>query len=92
MPDSVQDEDFIEIGLESLCKAIVSPPDKGYSDVKEFIYVHEFQLALDLLAHIQLKSGVPLSPETRSLFDALAEKMGMTDGDMWRGVAEVRKA
>ncbi len=92
MSISEQDEDFIESGLESLCKSIVNPPDKGYSDVQQFIHVHEFQLALDLLAHIQLKSEVPISSETRNLFEALAVKMGMTDGDMWRGVAKVRKA
>lgn len=92
MSISEQDEDFIENGLESLCKAIVNPPDKGYSDVRQFIYVHEFQLALDLLAHIQLKSDVPPSLETRNLFETLAVKLGMTDGDMWRGVAKVRKA
>lgn len=89
MPLSLHDEDFIESGLETLCKSIVHPSDPGYGDVKQFIYVHEFGLALDLLAHIQLQSAQPLSPEIRSLIDALAVRMGMKDGDEWRAVAEL---
>ena len=92
MPLSQHDEDFIESGLETLCKSIVRPSDPGYEDVKQFIYVHEFGLALDLLAHIQLQSAQPLSLEIRSLIDALAVKMGMKDGDEWQGVAKVRRA
>jgi hypothetical protein len=91
MPASVQDEEYIEGELERLCSASIASSDLSHDQVREYIYVHEFQLALDLLAHIQLKSKVPPSPETRTLFDALAEKMGMTDGDMWRGVARLRQ-
>ncbi len=91
MPASVQDEEYIEGELERLCSASMSSSELSHDQVREYIYVHEFQLALDLLAHIQLKSGVPPSPETRRLFDTLAEKMGMTDGDMWQGVAKIRK-
>ena len=90
MPLSLHDEDFIESGLETLCKSIVRPSDPGYGDVKQFIYVHEFGLALDLLAHIQLKSGKLPSSDTRELFEALALKMGMEEGDEWQGVAKFR--
>ncbi len=92
MTASVQDEQYIEGELERLCSASIASSNLSHDQVREYIYVHEFQLALDLLAHIQLKSEVPISSETRNLFEALAEKMGMTDGDMWRGVAKVRKA
>ena len=92
MPISETDEEIIETSLERLCATVIRPSDEGYADVKQFIYVHEFQLALDLLAHIQLKSEVPPSSETRNLFEVLAVKMGMTDGDMWRGVAKLRQA
>ena len=54
------------------------------------MYVHEFALALDLLAHIQINSGEPVAPKTRALFEELALKMGMEDGDEWQGVAKVR--
>lgn len=89
---SQQDDNYIEGGLERLCTVSAASSDLSHDQVREYIHVHEFQLALDLLAHIQLKSGVPLPAEMRTLFEALAEKMGMTDGDMWRGVAKVRRA
>ncbi|KAL8931189.1 MAG: hypothetical protein Q9211_007157, partial [Gyalolechia sp. 1 TL-2023] len=64
----------------------------NHAQVREYIDVQEFGLALDLLAHIQLKSGKPVPSDTMRIFEALATRMGMKAGDEWRGVAEIRAA
>jgi len=86
---SEQDEDFIENSLENLYKLSVDISGKNYEIVGEYIYVHEFGLTLDVLAHIYIKPGKPISLKTRALFEALALKMGMKDGDEWTGVAKI---
>ena len=86
------DEEWIEEGLKTLCSASIKSIPANHSQVLEYIDVQEFGLALDLLAHIQLKSGKPASPDTIRMFNALATKMGMKRGDEWRGVAEIRAA
>ena len=90
MPISEKDEEFIESGLEDLYKSSVVKSMINHDRVKEYIYVHEFALALDLLAHIQLKSKEPISLKTRAAFEALAMKMNIKDGDEWTGVAKIR--
>ncbi len=92
MPNTERDDDLIENGLDTLCKTIVNPEEKSYATAMQYIYVHEYQLALDLIAHIQLQSESSMSSETRTLFEMLAQKIGMTDGDMWRGVAKLRSS
>lgn len=92
MPLSQDDEAFIESGLEALYKASVASSNLNHNQVREYIDVGEFGLALDLLAHIQLKSGKFPSSDTRELFEALAMKMGMEEGDEWQGIAKIRAA
>ena len=90
MTISEKDEKFIESGLEDLYKSSLAKSKIDHDQVKQYIYVHEFALALDLLAHIQLKSKEPISLKNRAIFEALALKMGMKDGDEWTGVAKIR--
>lgn len=85
-----QDEEWIENGLETLYSASLKSIPIDHAQVREYIDVQEFGLALDLLAHIQLKSGTPPSSDAMRIFEALATKMGMKPGDEWRGVAEIR--
>ena len=87
-----QDEEWIENGLETLYSASLKSIPVNHAQVREYIDVQEFGLALDLLAHIQLKSGKPVSSDTIRIFEALATRMGMKPGDEWRGVAKIRAA
>ena len=84
------DDDWIENGLKVLCSALIKSVPANHSQVLEYVEVQEFGLALNLLAHIQLKSGRPASPDTVRMFDALATKMGTKQDDEWQGVAEIR--
>ncbi len=86
-----EDEEWIESELETLYRASCDTIPADYSQVREYIDVYELGLALNLLAHIHLKLGKRLPPDKLRLFDALATRMGMKDGDDWHGVAELRK-
>ncbi len=92
MTPAGNDAEWIENGLETLYRALCDGIHEDLSDVREYIDVGEFSLALDLLAHIHLDINKFLTPDKLRLFDALATRMGMRNGDRWRGVAELRKS
>ena len=60
--------------------------------MREYIDVGEYGLALDDLAYIYLQVGKPVPADIIGLFDALATRMDMGQGDEWRAVAEIRTA
>ncbi len=85
-----EDRDWIEAGLNTLCTdaGVVSNADCG--QVRKYIDVGEYGLALDDLADIHLATGKPIPPDRRALFDTLAMKMGIRHGDEWQAVAAIR--
>jgi hypothetical protein len=81
------------VGLERLYEALADFGRDGRRQVREYIDVGEYGLALEDVAYIYLQSAPkPLSAEIHRLFDELAVKMGMKEGDEWRGVAKIRGA
>ena len=62
-------------------QAFSSDTDRYRSDVREYIDVREYALALDDMAAIIKLSGKPLTPQLRGLFDAAANKMEIKPGD-----------
>ena len=90
MPLSQDDDEFIESNLKVLSKMSTEISGIRNKQVLEYIYRHEFGLALDSLAHIYITSGKPVSSKARALFETLALKMSMEDGDEWKGVTKIR--
>jgi len=87
-----EDRDWIKAGLEKLYDASAIFAGVNRQQVREHIDVGEYGLALDDLAGIHLKTGKPVPADIVQLFDALAMKMGMKQGDGWQAVAEIRAA
>jgi len=85
-----KDRDWIEAGLEKLYDALAMFAGVNRQQVREYIDVGEYGLALDDLADIHLTTGKPVPADIVQLFDALALKMGMKQGDEWQAVAEIR--
>jgi hypothetical protein len=85
-----EDRDWIEAHLEALYRASTEIAGADHRQVRQYIDVGEYSLALDDLADIQLKSGKPIPPDLIRLFDALATKMDIKPGDGWDAVTELR--
>ena len=89
---TLEDRLSIETDLELIYKKM-PPCAVLYRDqIREYIDVGEYGLALDDLAGIYLDSKTPLRPGILALFERLATKMKMRSGDTWRGVAEILSA
>ncbi len=87
------DMEWIELGLERLFEQSFGLDSDHRRYVREYIDVGEYGLALDNLAYIFIRlAAKPLPTEIRELFEKLALKMGISDGDEWEGVAKVRKS
>lgn len=80
---------LIETGLEQLYREILSNGNVNNSQVRQYINVGEYGLALDDLADLYIATKNPLSSATLVLFDDLATKMKMKSGDEWLAVAEI---
>jgi len=85
-----EDQDWIEAGLEKLYDASAMFAGVNRQQVREYIDVGEYGLALDDLADVHLKTGKPVPADIVQLFDALAMKMDVKQGDEWQAVAEIR--
>ena len=79
----------IEADIERLYEAVPSHAVLDRDQVREYIDVGEYGLALDDLAAIYLDSKIPIRPEIFVLFERLATKMKMRSCNEWRGVAEI---
>lgn len=75
--------------LEQLYEAVPSIGAGDLDQVRVYIDVGEYGLALDDLADRYLEAKKLLPPDIRGLFDKLATRMGMKSGDEWRAVAEL---
>jgi hypothetical protein len=82
----------IEADIEHLYAAVLPKTAGEHDQVRRYIDVGEYALALDDLADIWLEWKKPVPPTVRGLFDELATKMGMRYGDEWRAVAEILSA
>lgn len=79
----------IEADLEQLYAAA---PLRGVGDrdqIREYIEVGEYRLALNDLADVYLEAKTPVTLTLRMLFADPAAKLGMRSGDQWRAVAEI---
>jgi hypothetical protein len=79
----------IEGDLNRLFEAVPSKEIGSHDQIRQYIDVGEYGLALDDLADVYLGDRQSLTPSLRSLFDGLANKMGMKSGDQWQAVAEI---
>jgi hypothetical protein len=90
-PTEQDDDDWIEVRLNEIYgRALSGIIGWDHLQVREYIDVCEYGLALDGLAHAYLQHGNPVQSDLRRMFDALAEKMGMKTGDRWTGVDRLR--
>lgn len=82
MPLTKQKACIIENYLHQISDQIFSSDnDKYRSEIREYIDVREYALALDDMAAITKLSGKPLTPKLRNLFEAAANKMEIKPGD-----------
>ena len=86
---TLEDRMWIEAGLEELYRGISANIEIDPSQIRKYIDVGEFGLALDELADLYMDIETPVPSATLTVFHALATKMKMTSGDEWQAVLEI---
>ena len=65
-------------------------PGTSRAQIREYIDVGEYGLALDDMACIALESGKPVTVGLRQLFDTAANLMAIKPEDSWNRVDNIR--